>query len=166
MFIWLLRVIVVACAIFSCGMQAPLVVVCELLVVACMWDLVPWPGMEPGPPALGARSLNHWTTSEVPGSHFSFSLVCGRNHGRKPTWSWHLQVSSPGTFATFAAVPHLQGHRMPSGHYLLPNTGYCCCSPQGVSPQHGHRLCPSLPKIELRPASGCQKKSDRALSLT
>ena len=22
-----------------------------------MWDLVPWPGIEPGPPALGAQSL-------------------------------------------------------------------------------------------------------------
>ena len=30
------------------------------------WDLVPWPGIEPGPPALGAQSLSHWTTREVP----------------------------------------------------------------------------------------------------
>ena len=28
-----------------------------------MWDLVPWPGRNPGPgpPALGAHSLSHWT---------------------------------------------------------------------------------------------------------
>ena len=31
-----------------------------------MWDLVPWPGIEPGPPALGVWSLSHWTTREVP----------------------------------------------------------------------------------------------------
>ena len=31
-----------------------------------MWDLAPWPGIEPGPPALGAQSLSHWTTREVP----------------------------------------------------------------------------------------------------
>ena len=31
-----------------------------------MWDLVPWPGMESGSPALGAQSLSHWTTKEVP----------------------------------------------------------------------------------------------------
>ena len=35
-----------------------------------IWDPVPWPGIEPGikpgPPALGAQSLNHWTTREVP----------------------------------------------------------------------------------------------------
>ena len=31
-----------------------------------MWDLVLRPGIEPRPPALGAWSLNHWATSEVP----------------------------------------------------------------------------------------------------
>ena len=31
-----------------------------------MWDLVPWPGMEPKLPALGAQSLSHWTIREVP----------------------------------------------------------------------------------------------------
>ena len=28
-------------------------------------DLVPWPGIEPGAPALGVGSLSHWTTREV-----------------------------------------------------------------------------------------------------
>ena len=31
-----------------------------------MWDLVTWQGTEPGPPALGAQSLSHWTTREIP----------------------------------------------------------------------------------------------------
>ena len=31
-----------------------------------LWGLVPWPGIEPGPPALGAWSLSHWTAREVP----------------------------------------------------------------------------------------------------
>ena len=31
-----------------------------------MWDLVPGPRIEPGPPALGVQSLTHWTTREVP----------------------------------------------------------------------------------------------------
>ena len=30
-----------------------------------MRNLVPWPGIEPRPPALEARSLNCWTTREV-----------------------------------------------------------------------------------------------------
>ena len=31
-----------------------------------MWDLVPWPWVKPGPPALGAWNLSHWTTGDVP----------------------------------------------------------------------------------------------------
>ena len=31
-----------------------------------MQHLVPWPGIEPRPPALGAQSLSHWATREVP----------------------------------------------------------------------------------------------------
>ena len=46
-------VLVVACGIFSCDMR----------------DLVPCVGIEPGPPALGAWSLSHWTTREVPSSN-------------------------------------------------------------------------------------------------
>ena len=31
-----------------------------------LWDLVSLAGITPGLPALGALSLNHWTTKEVP----------------------------------------------------------------------------------------------------
>ena len=37
----------------SCSMQH--------LPSCSMWDLVLWPGIKPGPPALGAWSLSHWT---------------------------------------------------------------------------------------------------------
>ena len=30
------------------------------------WGLVSQPGVEPGPPKVGAQSLNHWTTRESP----------------------------------------------------------------------------------------------------
>ena len=56
-FTWLFWVLTVTCRIFSCYKQT----------LSCgMWDLVPWPGMEPGPHQLGAWSLSHWTTREVP----------------------------------------------------------------------------------------------------
>ena len=43
------------------------------LSLSCgIWDLVPWPGMEPGPPTLGAWSLSLKTAREVP--HFSINL--------------------------------------------------------------------------------------------
>ena len=58
--IWLHLVLVAACRIFSWGMQT----------LRCgMWDLVPWPGIEPTPLAWGAQSLilTHFTIREVPG---------------------------------------------------------------------------------------------------
>ena len=39
--------------------------------------IVPRPGIEPMPPALGAQSLNHWTTREVPISQFLKSVNQG-----------------------------------------------------------------------------------------
>ena len=62
---WLHRVLAVvlgiflavACRLFSWGMQT----------LSCSrWRLVPWPGMEPGSPVFGVRSLSHWTTRKVP----------------------------------------------------------------------------------------------------
>ena len=38
-----------------------------------MWDLAPWPGIEPWLPAMGAQSLSHWTTRELP--HFFFTRL-------------------------------------------------------------------------------------------
>ena len=46
-----LRLFCAACGLCSCGMHV---------------DLVPWPGIEPRPPALRVQSLTHWTTSKVP----------------------------------------------------------------------------------------------------
>ena len=34
-------------------------------MIGSMMILVPWLGIEPVPPPLGALSLNHWTTKEV-----------------------------------------------------------------------------------------------------
>ena len=52
-----------------------------------MRDLVPQPGIEPRPAALGARSLNHWTTREMPLKfslkYCSFSLPSLKTEGAK-----------------------------------------------------------------------------------
>ena len=55
----------------ACGLLAA---ACGLLAVACMRDLVPGPGIEPGPPALGEWSLTHWTAREVPRLFF-FKII-------------------------------------------------------------------------------------------
>ena len=57
LFIWQCRVFLVARGVFSCSTQK--------LFGCNLWDLVPWPGIEPGSSALGT-SLSHGTTREVP----------------------------------------------------------------------------------------------------
>ena len=50
------------------------IISCSLGTLSCgRWALVPWPGIEPGAPALGAQSLIHWTTREVQ-AHFSIPM--------------------------------------------------------------------------------------------
>ena len=39
--------------------------------------IVPWPGIEPGPSAVRARSPNHWTTREFPNRLYFFRAVWG-----------------------------------------------------------------------------------------
>ena len=50
LFIWLHWILRAACGIFSCG----------------IWDLAPQPRIQLRPPALGAQSLSHWVTREIP----------------------------------------------------------------------------------------------------
>ena len=57
----------VGCAFFFKFLKKYLFVVAWGIFFSCsMWDLVPWPGIEPGPSALGTMSLSH-CTREVPG---------------------------------------------------------------------------------------------------
>ena len=72
-----------------------------------MWDLVPQPGIEPGPPALGAQSLTHWATWEVP-SPFALNW---------PLNSTVFRVISPHTF------------QMPETFYRLVCTLLLVCHP-------------------------------------
>ena len=50
-------IFVEASGIFSCAMET---------LSYNTWNLVPWPGIEPGPAALRELNLGHWTTREVP----------------------------------------------------------------------------------------------------
>ena len=59
--------------IFSCGINSYSYSWHEALNCS-MWDLVPWSGIKPGPTALGAQSLSHWTAREVPAA-FDFYII-------------------------------------------------------------------------------------------
>ena len=55
-----------------------------------MWDLVPWPGIKPRPPALGAQGPSHWTPWEV-----------------LSRWSWK-PLPAPGSLWFWLMFPHIK----------------------------------------------------------
>ena len=66
LFIWLR-------GLLGCGLWAPWLWLVGSLVAACMWDLVPWPGIEPRPPL-------HWEcgvlSTAPPVKSLLFLFVC------------------------------------------------------------------------------------------
>ena len=68
LFVWLHWVFVVALGVFDlhCYMRVLSFFSYGMLTLSCgMWDLVPWPGIECRPLALGAQSLCHGTTRDI-----------------------------------------------------------------------------------------------------
>ena len=71
-----------------------------------MPDLVPWPGIEPRPPALGEWHLNCCTTKEVPVFNFKALLYLGEALGvdiwGEPINFMNLDIqTSPGILEVF-----------------------------------------------------------------
>ena len=59
--IWVCQVLIVTSGIFDAA--------CKIFICS-VWNLVPWPGIELWPPALGAWSFRQWTTTKVSKWHF------------------------------------------------------------------------------------------------
>ena len=68
-----------------------------------MWDLAPWPGIKPGPPALGAQGPSHWTIKEAPyplpwlrnsimlwGYYYLSLGVPGGTSGKERPWQFRI----------------------------------------------------------------------------
>ena len=90
-FTWLHQVN--SCRIF--GLHS-LFATCGLLVTAC--------GIKPRPPALGAQSLSHWTTREVPQHHLLFLFLFFQRHFLKDTVPVHLEIIHPVSPTLFYSV--------------------------------------------------------------
>ena len=74
-------------------------------------NLVPWPEMEPGPHALGAWSLNHWTTREVPRCLLSVpkcQIILQRNLANLRSTSKVLEP--PGIVLTLSMTKNANAH--------------------------------------------------------
>ena len=80
-----------------------------VLGLSCtMWDLVPWPGIEPEPSALVVQSLSHCTTREVQGPALQHGWQGPSCSG--PAFSLHQPLCPP----TSSHMEHI---------YLLTHTG-------------------------------------------
>ena len=81
-------------------------------------DLVPWLGIEPNPPVLGAWSLSHWTTREVPIPIFLKAFIkylfCINYENNLGIWSTMLLGSRNSKHAFF------------SDHWDLVKVNYVC----------------------------------------
>ena len=87
----------------SCGAwvlegAGSVVAACELLVAVC-GILVSRPGVESGPPALGAWSLNHWTAREVP------KLLIFKNPRVRRCLSWVCSRDVSVAFVSIIPLP-------------------------------------------------------------
>ena len=134
LFLWLLQVLVyhvgslifvAASRIFSFGAWT----------LSCpMWDLVPWPGIEPRPLALGAWSPSHWTTREDP-SYFEIVLLGCASYAITfthlkctvqglPWWASSVVQNLPANAGDRGLIPDPGRSHIPRiNEALSPNTG-------------------------------------------
>lgn len=67
---------------------------CRMPSLSCgKWDLVPWAGMEPKPPALGAQSLSYRTTREIPYSTEYWPVYIVNRFTYRTLQIWKLSVA-------------------------------------------------------------------------
>ena len=101
-----LRLFHAACGLCSCGMHVA---------------LVPWPGIEPRPPALRVQSLTHWTTSKVP-VIFIFKKCGWSNRGNEKSGVRKPRSQAPGGKSGAGALRSIQ-HFAEFGYWKRKNSG-------------------------------------------
>ena len=70
--------------------------------------LISWPGIRPRPPSLGAWSLNHWTTREIPRAHVNTGTCYMGMHSCCHTHSEHVGTCDHTSMCILP--PHLHLH--------------------------------------------------------
>ena len=105
--------------------------------MACRILILP-PGMEPKPPALGARSLNHWTTREVPFLFLCFDNPCWLSSGAVVSFpsSWESHAESAWGCTHSQNYPGCPGAPVPAS---LPPPALWCSMWRWLDPR-GSRM--------------------------
>ena len=127
---------------------------CQVLVVA-RWSLVgvralgwdtrdlgPWPGMEPGPPALGPWSLSHWATREALLSFFSqVGLFCWLILFKKLTLSSHTYSFAFASCSSFPKLGFLSIFKLSPGLFCPPINAFFFSPTFSFDLQNSGRTC-------------------------
>ena len=98
-------IFILACGIFSDNIRT----------LSCgLWDLIPWPGFELGHPALGAQSLSHQTTREVP-MYWFFILASPRRQAgcvsdSLKRFEWEMALNIGPLFSFVSALTAISNH--------------------------------------------------------
>ena len=130
-----------------------------------MWALVPWPEIHPGPPALGAWNLSHWTTDWL-GLLAAWRSLKSllQNHSSKhqffgtqsSLWSnSHIRISSVAQ--SYPTLCDPVNHSMPGlpVHHQLPKSTqtHVHCVSDAIQPSHPLSS-PSPPALNLSKHQG------------
>ena len=95
-----------------------------------IWDLVPRPGMEPRPPALGVQSLSKWTTREVP---FPLFPDCFQKN-----WMWFpIEVTIPSLIHLL--IKHLLKARFGTEYWEWSDKHRCSVKEAEAPTRASHR---------------------------
>ena len=99
------------------------------VLVVARWDIVPWPGIKPRPPALGVQSLSLWTTKEGPLLLFwVMSLLCIFRSG---TLRWKYRFLKSDCFLrVFLTIHFMQTLVMKASHLTLVRIVFILASMQ------------------------------------
>lgn len=100
-----------------------------------LWDLAPWPEIEPRPLALRAWRFSHWTTVEVP-----------KRTTVTPGWEIHLEYEACSTVSLRMEVASFVGRRLivPRSPEMAPyHAALCACTL--LPPKRWHS--PSPPSV-------------------
>lgn len=119
-----------------------------------MWDISPWPGVKPEPPALGTRRVNHWASGEVLGLAFPKAHV-----SRAGAVGWTkayrcLHFPSTWVIATEAAAPAHGSHCNRGGRGRTLQKGVLGRLAGGVSVGAPHLQAHKLTAYDTQPLVG------------
>ena len=127
-----------------------------------MWNLAPWPGIEPVPPASGVLNVSQWTTREVSPSGFNVLTVVWLIHSIFECME-HQNEECEGEAGTGISQAKPSYHPelcfwCGLDHRALPSHGLCAIHPAPQTTQQSSRGCGAHPELVWNDEPGCKAR--------